>query len=52
MMNNDLFFTQPEIEYRKQRAARSIAAVRGSRSRSSWLRRLAATDPSTDTTAR
>lgn len=51
-MNNDLFFVRPELEYRKQRARRSIAASRAGRSRSSWLRRLAATDIRTDSSAR
>ena len=47
MINNDSFFVGPELDYRRSRNSRAIAATRRSgRSRASWLRRLAATDPS------
>ncbi|MFC5727309.1 MULTISPECIES: hypothetical protein [Nocardioides] len=44
MSNTDLFINA-EVEYRRQRAARTVVATRGGRSRASWLRRLAAADP-------
>lgn len=44
MMNSDAFFAQPEIDYRRDRVRKSVAASRGNRSRSSWLRRIAAAD--------
>lgn len=49
-------FTEPfihaEIEYRRQRAQRAVVASRGGRSRASWLRRLAAADPSIERKSR
>ncbi|WP_435770731.1 hypothetical protein [Nocardioides sp. SYSU DS0651] len=51
-MSNDLFITA-ENEYRRQRTARAVAAAsRSGRSRSSWLRRLAATDPAVERRSR
>jgi hypothetical protein len=43
-MSNDFIFA--ENEYRRERVTRGVAAVRSGRTRSSWLRRLAAVDPS------
>ena len=43
-MSNDYFFASADNSYRRQRAALGIAASRAGRSRSSWLRRLAAAD--------
>ena len=39
-------FVNAENDYRRERIAQGIAAGRAGRSRSSWLRRVAATDPS------
>ncbi|MBM9458540.1 hypothetical protein JK386_01345 [Nocardioides sp. zg-536] len=39
------YLNNAEYQYRRQRIAREVAASRGGRSRSDWLRRLAATDP-------
>lgn len=50
-MSNDLFINA-ENDYRRQRAARSLAASRAGRSRTSWLRRIAATDPSIERRSR
>ncbi len=44
-MNND-YFVKPELAYRKQQVRRAVASSRSGRSRSSWLRRLAAADKS------
>ncbi|WP_408897023.1 hypothetical protein ACJ5H2_19115 [Nocardioides sp. R1-1] len=46
------YFLNAENEYRRQQAARGIAASRAGRSRSSWLRRIAATDPSIERRSR
>lgn len=43
-MSND-FFISAENDYRRQRAAKGVAASRAGRTRSSWLRRVAAADP-------
>ena len=40
------YLIQSEMEYRKERTRKEIAAQRGSRSRSSWLRRMAAAEKS------
>ncbi|WP_281271126.1 hypothetical protein [Nocardioides silvaticus] len=40
------YLIQSEMEYRKDRTRKGIAAQRGSRSRSSWLRRMAAAEKS------
>jgi len=50
MSNN--YFLDAENEYRRQRAARGVAASRAGRSRASWLRRIAATDPSIERRSR
>lgn len=50
-MSNDYFITA-ENSFRRQRAARGVAATRAGRTRSSWLRRVAATDPSVERRAR
>lgn len=50
-MSNDFFITA-ENSYRRQRAAKGVAASRAGRTRSSWLRRVAATDPSLERRAR
>jgi hypothetical protein len=39
-------FVQAEIEYRRARTRKELAASRGGRSRASWLRRMAAADKS------
>jgi len=44
MMNNDSFFHSSELEYRRDRNRREIADARAGRSRTSWLRRVAAAD--------
>jgi len=41
MIPRDTYFVLSEMEYRKDRTRRGIAAQRGSRSRSSWIRRVA-----------
>ena len=51
-MSNDYFFTSAENSYRRQRAALGLAASRGGRSRTSWLRRIAAADPSIERRSR
>lgn len=51
MSNND-YFISAENDYRRQRTARGVAASRSGRSRSSWLRRLAATDPAIERQSR
>lgn len=52
MSNND-YFISAENDYRRQRAARGVAAAsRSGRSRASWLRRLAATDPAVERQSR
>ena len=43
-MNNDAFFFGPELDYRRDRNRREIAEARSGRSRTSWLRRIAAAD--------
>ncbi|AJR18741.1 hypothetical protein GUY44_01015 [Pimelobacter simplex] len=50
-MSSD-YFTNAENTYRRQRATRVMAASRAGRSRSSWLRRIAATDPSVERRSR
>lgn len=50
-MSNDFFITA-ENSYRRQRAAEGVAASRAGRTRSSWLRRVAATDPSIERRSR
>lgn len=40
------YVIQAEMEYRKERTRKGFAAQRGGRSRSSWLRRLAAAEKS------
>jgi len=44
MIPKDTYLVLSELEYRKDRTRRSIAAQRGGRSRSSWLRRIDAAD--------
>jgi hypothetical protein len=44
--NESNYFARSEIEYRAARTRRGIAAHRGGRSRSSWIRRVAAADKS------
>lgn len=43
MMNTD-YYVQPEVAYRRTRARKAVVASRAGRSRSSWVRRLAAAD--------
>ncbi|WP_157537120.1 hypothetical protein [Nocardioides sp. Root190] len=50
-MSNDYFFNA-ENSYRRQRAMLGIAASRAGRTRASWLRRLAAADPTIERHAR
>lgn len=50
MSNN--YFIDAETEYRRDRAARGVAASRAGRSRTSWLRRLAAADPAVERRSR
>ena len=50
-MSSD-YFTTAENTYRRERAARAMAASRAGRSRSSWLRRIAAADPSIERRSR
>ncbi|MCR1784825.1 hypothetical protein KVF89_19945 [Nocardioides carbamazepini] len=50
-MSND-YFINAENDYRRQQAARGMAASRAGRSRTSWLRRIAATDPSVERRSR
>lgn len=38
------YFIQAEMDYRKEQTRKAIAAHRGSRSRASWLRRVAASE--------
>jgi hypothetical protein len=45
MYRSDLYL-QSELDYRKSKARKAIAAQRGGRSRSSWLRRIAAAEKS------
>ena len=40
------YLIESEMQYRKDRARKDIAAQRGGRSRSSWLRRVAAAEKS------
>ena len=40
------YLIESEMEYRKDRTRKGIAAQRGGRSRSSWLRRVAAAEKS------
>ena len=40
------YLIESEMAYRKERTRKEMAALRGSRSRSSWLRRLAAAEKS------
>lgn len=51
MSNND-YFISAENDYRRERTARGLAASRAGRSRSSWLRRLAASDPAVERQSR
>ncbi|MBM7516775.1 hypothetical protein [Nocardioides nitrophenolicus] len=46
------YYLTAEYEYRRQQAARGMAASRAGRSRTSWLRRIAATDPSVERRSR
>jgi hypothetical protein len=46
MIPKDTYFVLYESEYRRSQARKDIAAQRGSGSRSSWLRRMAAADRS------
>ena len=46
MIPKDTYFVLSELEYRKDRTRRGIAATRGSRSRSSWIRRVANSEKS------
>ena len=46
MIPKDTYFVLSELEYRHARTRKGVAAQRGSRSRSSWLRRMAAADKS------
>lgn len=46
MFDNNDRLIQAELDYRRTRARRAIAASRAGRSRTSWLRRLAAADKS------
>jgi hypothetical protein len=40
------YLIESEMQYRKDRTRKGIAAQRGGRSRSSWLRRVAAAEKS------
>ena len=40
------YLIESEMQYRKERVRKGIAAQRGGRSRSSWLRRVAAAEKS------
>lgn len=42
-------FLEAESTYRRARVARGVAASRAGRSRASWLRRVAASDPTLPT---
>ena len=44
--NDNNYFARSEMEYRASKARKGIAAQRGGRSRSSWLRRVAAAEKS------
>ncbi len=50
-MNSDYLVTA-ENQYRREQVTRGIAASRAGRTRSSWLRRLAAADPAVSRRAR
>lgn len=50
-MSND-FFISAENDYRRERAAKGVAASRAGRTRSSWLRRIAAADPTVERRSR
>jgi hypothetical protein len=50
-MSSD-YFINAENNYRRQRVTRELAASRAGRSRSSWLRRIAAADPSIERRSR
>ncbi|UUW90259.1 MULTISPECIES: hypothetical protein [Pimelobacter] len=50
-MSSD-YFTNAETSYRRQLATRGMAASRAGRTRSSWLRRIAAADPSIERRSR
>ncbi|WP_188111240.1 hypothetical protein [Nocardioides antri] len=41
MFPKDTYLVLSEMEYRKDRTRKGIAAQRGGRSRSSWIRRVA-----------
>ncbi len=45
-------FTSAENDYRRQQVVRGMAASRAGRSRTSWLRRIAAADPSVERRSR
>jgi hypothetical protein len=44
-MNND-YYVKPEMAYRQSRVRKAVVASRAGRSRSSWVRRIAAADKS------
>ena len=44
MLPKDTYLVLSELDYRKDRTRRAIAAQRGGRSRSSWLRRMNAAE--------
>lgn len=46
MFPKDTYLVLSEMEYRKDRTRKGIAATRGSRSRSSWVRRVANSEKS------
>lgn len=46
MIPRDTYLVLAEMEYRKDRTRKGIAAARGSRSRSSWIRRVASAEKS------
>ena len=46
MIPNETSFSLSELEYRKDRTRKGIAAHRGNRTRSSWIRRVAASEKS------
>jgi len=48
MFPSDSYIVLSEVAYRKDRTRKAIAAHRGGRSRSSWLRRVAAAQGTTE----
>ncbi len=50
-MSND-YFISAENDYRRSRVVRGITPSKSGRSRSSWLRRVAASDPTVERRSR